>query len=321
MKGRTILFGVIFLTLGSMVFGLFFDKKIDVIKLSHIEENMMTLFILETAKDRGIFEKHDLEVESFPVILGLNEPFVTGKTDVTIGPTIMVGNYMNGANMKIIGNIGQAPDYLISRFPTEEMDKIKKVGVRGIPSNDELKIRSFWSSLGQNADLLDFIILEEKGDKIRLLRQSEIDASILLYGPAVDVLIEEGFYLIEDNTESYPEMYIFVLEEKMNDRPDVFERFVVAIYEAMESFKNNEDDSIEMIKRLMMIDEPEAKTVYTDFMKNLGKTNYVPSSEKIKILRSSIIETIGNSLSHPERDLEDIIEVRPAEKAIKMLGI
>ncbi len=316
------------LALGAMIFALvnMDDRSYDpnMLKVSFLEEDQMAVFIFETAAREGIFEKYELRIEEVPITIGLKNTFLAGHVDAVMGPTLMAGNYLDNVDMKIIANRGYNPDYLVSKYPIEDLNLVKKVGLSEIPSNDELKIRGVWSVLGLDFESLELVKTTGGGIKMERLKRGDIDATFLLNKIMAEELVKEGFYLI-DREEifkgPFPATHILVLDEKLNKRPETYERFVLALYEAMEIFKNDREGSIGVVRSVMNIGQEEATEIYEEYSDFLRRMDYIPETGLFEALIPMIIDMLPLKPVNPERDLGELVISDFAERAVSILNI
>lgn len=221
------------------------------------------------AKEKGFFEKYDLNVEikEFAVLSDEMNALSAGQLDAA-GVTIndLVVPLSNGIKLKAVGihDISNGGDAVVVK--------------NNIQSFDDLKNKKFAAEIGTVDHLLMMVGMKEAG-----LKESDLDITNMtsndagpsliagnldgaaLYEPFISQSLQNGDSKILFSSADVPGLITDVLavtEELAEERPEDVKNLLRAWYDALDYWKENPEESMEIMAKAAEIPVDEYKGVF-----------------------------------------------------------
>ncbi len=293
--------------------------------VSHIESDLLSLFVLNFAQREGLFEKHGIDVEIISSENLVHEMLLNRQTDVVVGPTTLMNfHFLPDVEMRWLGNVaGHYNGFLVSRYAENERANIGKVGIARPESIDNFRIRTMLRTIGIDPDAMEYAI--DLGDSLKgeMLRLGEIDIALIERVDIAQRLEDSGFHIwdMDGFREgiNYSAPHILALEETIIIKESEVRSLVKALFEAVELVMADENVALRAIMNEMMVDSELAEVLYEQYRIAFEKRDYIPSLERIEPVIPLILD-LDRSL-RVNKNPEGIIFTEFAEEAVAALGI
>jgi NitT/TauT family transport system substrate-binding protein len=215
------------------------------------------------AHDRGIFERNGLKAE----IIRINsEPttyqaLISGDIDATSGaPTGLVQSNIQGIPVVSLGSWDNLVSYTImTRDKIDDLAQLKgkKIGINRLGGKSSLVLRVMLEDAGLNA-MKDVTLLQLGGSQERLaaLLRGGIDAAPVdfAFEPKMKQL---GFSLVTGKKTPFMNGPITVKVSSLQSNRPKWLRFVKSYLEATHYMATNREGSIEVLRRVIGLDDKE----------------------------------------------------------------
>src|SRR5215468_8134430 len=234
------------------------------------------------AHEKGFFEKNGLKAE----IIRINsEPttyqaLISGDIDATSGaPTGLVQSNIQGVPVVSLGSWDNFVSYtMITREKIDDLSQLKgkKIGINRLGGKSSLVLRVMLEDAGLNTSK-DVTLLQLGGSQERLaaLIRGGIDAA------PVDFAFEPkmkqmGFFLVAGKKTSFMNGPITVKVSSLQANRAKWVRFVKAYLDATRYMTTNKEDSIEVLRRVIGVDDKETLNLAYEQMKARATVELIP---------------------------------------------
>ncbi|SER49524.1 NitT/TauT family transport system substrate-binding protein [Gracilibacillus ureilyticus] len=291
------------------------------------------------AKDKGYFEKYNIEVE-FATFGNSDEmlPAVaSGEVDVAggISSASFFNSIAQGIDVRFIADKGHNNEgsayfsFVVREDLQNEITDYadiegKKIAVSTRNAVDDYIFHEMVKHAGVSTDNVEFVLMSDFGNMMSAMGNRQIDLAL-----QIEPLITQGenekiHQRFGDTTDYAPEAQIAMVlgsPNFLNERRDVAVRFMVAYLEAVRDYNDvfvkNEGDQEEIIS--IMSNHTALKD--KDLWKQVGVTGLNPDGfifeEDVKKQYEFYKE---NGAIKGELDLEEIIDMTLVEEAINIIG-
>jgi len=247
------------------------------------------------AQDKGFFEKNGLKAE----IIRINsEPttyqaLISGDIDATSGaPTGLVQSHIQGVPVVSLGSWDNWVSYtMATRDKIDDLAQLrgKKVGVNRLGGKSSLVVRVMLEDAGLNS-MKDVTLLQLGGSQERLaaLIRGGIDAA------PVDFVFEPkmkqmGFFLVAGKKTPFMNGPITVKVSSLQANRPKWVRFVKSYLDATRYMVTNKEGSVEVLRRVIGIDDKEILDLAYEQMKSRATVDLVPPDAAV----DNLIKMVG----------------------------
>jgi NitT/TauT family transport system substrate-binding protein len=275
------------------------------------------------AHDKGIFERNGLKAE----IIRINsEPttyqaLISGDIDATSGaPTGLVQSNLQGVPVISLGSWDNFVSYTImTREKIDDLSQLKgkKIGINRLGGKSSLVLRVMLEDAGLNA-MKDVTLLQLGGSQERLaaLLRGGIDAA------PVDFAFEPkmkqmGFSLITGKKTPFMNGPITVKTSSLQSNRPKWVRFVKAYLEATQYLATNREGSIEVLRRVIGIDDKETVDFAYEQMRARATLDLVAPEAALENLIKMVSYVDKRATSIERSKLVDYSILRELGKAVK----
>jgi NitT/TauT family transport system substrate-binding protein len=234
------------------------------------------------AHEKGIFEKNGLKAE----IIRINsEPttyqaLISGDIDATSGaPTGLVQSNLQGVAVVSLGSWDNLVSYtMATREKIDDLSQLrgKKIGINRLGGKSSLILRVMLEDAGLNP-MKDVTLLQLGGSQERLaaLIRGGIDAA------PVDFAFEPkmkqmGFFLVTGKKTPFMNGPITVKVSSLQSNRPKWVRFVKSYLEATHYLTTNREGSVEVLRRIIGIDDKETLDFAYEQMRTRATVDLVP---------------------------------------------
>jgi len=242
------------------------------------------------AQEKGIFEKNGLKAE----IIRINsEPttyqaLISGDIDATSGaPTGLVQSNLQGAAVVSLGSWDNLVSYTVAtREKIDDLSQLKgkKIGINRLGGKSSLILRVMLEDAGLNS-MKDVTLLQLGGSQERLaaLIRGGIDAA------PVDFAFEPkmkqmGFFLVTGKKTPFMNGPITVKASSLQSNRPKWVRFVKSYLEATHYMTTNREGSMEVLRRVIGIDDKETLDFAYEQMRKRATVDLVPPDAAVENL-------------------------------------
>ena len=242
------------------------------------------------AQEKGIFEKNGLKAE----IIRINsEPttyqaLISGDIDATSGaPTGLVQSNLQGAAVVSLGSWDNLVSYTVAtREKIDDLSQLKgkKIGINRLGGKSSLILRVMLEDAGLNS-MKDVTLLQLGGSQERLaaLIRGGIDAA------PVDFAFEPkmkqmGFFLVTGKKTPFMNGPITVKASSLQSNRPKWVRFVKSYLEATHYMTTNREGSMEVLRRVIGIDDKETLDFAYEQMRIRATVDLVPPDAAVENL-------------------------------------
>jgi NitT/TauT family transport system substrate-binding protein len=263
------------------------------------------------AQEKGIFEKNGLKAE----IIRINsEPttyqaLISSDIDATSGaPTGLVQSNLQGVPVVSLGSWDNFVSYTIAtKEKIENLSQLrgKKIGVNRLGGKSSLVLRVMLEDAGLNS-MKDVILLQLGGSQERLaaLIRGGIDAAPVdfAFEPKMKQL---GFFLVAGKKTPFMNGPIAVKAATLQSNRFKWVRFVKSYLEATHYLTTNRDGSIDLLRRILQIDDKETLDFAYEQMRARATVNLVPPDAAVENLIKMVAYVDKRAASLDKAKLSD----------------
>lgn len=277
-----LLAGVVSAALGATTFGTA-ALAADTLKIG-MPAKMFLNLVEFVAQEKGIYEKHGLEVElvhiadsSIPV-----RSLIAGDLDISqAGMSETLAAVDKGAGLKTIGGVHTGLHYAFYVNPKSGIDDVtdlvgKKVGISSPGSLPHVVVTALMRQAGMTDDQIrqvQWVSLKGSSARINGILSNAIDATVSNYDPkAAHDENAEILFVVSRKLPEYVMTPWDVSDETLKDRRDVLKRFVRAELEAVRWIWENEKGALDVAKKHFPYNDEELAEFY-EFYRNGGVWN------------------------------------------------
>jgi len=236
--------------------------------VSYPSKSITSFPILETARQRGFFQKEGLNVSAVYMRGGIDiKALLTGDADFGTGATTAVTAFVAGAPLRAVMSLNAHVDqglYAQSKFKTLAQLKGQSIGSLNPGGLVDTLLRRILVQGGLQPDK-DVIVLNMGGtpERYAALRSGTIAAS-MLSAPHSLRAEKDGFTRIA-LTRDYvdvPGTALIVHADRIRKRPAMIKRFMRATFRALNYLRENRAETTQMIVREFGMDQEIAGLAY-----------------------------------------------------------
>ena len=277
------------------------------------------------AHEKGFFEKNGLKAE----IIRINsEPttyqaLISGDIDATSGaPTGLVQSNLQGVPVVSLGSWDNLVSYTVAtREKIDDLSQLrgKKVGVNRLGGKSSLIFRVMLEDAGLNP-MKDVTLLQLGGSQERLaaLMRGGIDAA------PVDFAFEPkmkqmGFSLITGKKTPFMNGPITVKASSLQSNRPKWVRFVKSYLEATHYMTTNREGSLEVLKRVIQVDDKETLDFTYEQMRTRATVDLVPPEPAVEnlIKMMAYVDKRASSMERSKLADYSILKELAQDKAVK----
>jgi NitT/TauT family transport system substrate-binding protein len=277
------------------------------------------------AHEKGFFEKNGLKAE----IIRINsEPttyqaLISGDIDATSGaPTGLVQSNLQGVPVVSLGSWDNLVSYTVAtREKIDHLSQLrgKKVGVNRLGGKSSLIFRVMLEDAGLNP-MKDVTLLQLGGSQERLaaLMRGGIDAA------PVDFAFEPkmkqmGFSLITGKKTPFMNGPITVKASSLQSNRPKWVRFVKSYLEATHYMTTNREGSVEVLKRVIQVDDKETLDFTYEQMRTRATVDLVPPEPAVEnlIKMMAYVDKRASSMERSKLADYSILKELAQNKAVK----
>ncbi len=268
------------------------------------------------AQEAGIFDKHGLDVQ----LTYLNggpagvASLVSGEVDLLVaGASSVIRGAIQGSDVvmiagtkpQLVGAIMGRPDI---RTPAELRGK--RIGVATRASNSELVARVGLQRNGIDPDEdITYLAVGSGGPRLAAMKEGTIDACGCI--PPDNLAAEEaGFHTIVDVTSlnyKYLATGVASTRRKVQERPEVYRRFLEAFAEGVHRYKTDPDFALKVIADYSKVDDQKALRQGYEIERQIMASDLRIEPEGIRASLEEIAATIPQAAN---ANPDDFVELR-----------
>lgn len=237
------------------------------------------------ASEKGLFKKHNIEVDYQVVEKNISSVIVAGKADVAIAsPYAFLAPVVQGAKLSWVGTI--ANDSPLGLISYKKPGEIKTVGVKNQVTR--VIVERLLKKLNVNLKNIEFQEMGSIQAELIALRAKKIDAIGVLRTDWMvfakkNNLSEDEFSILIDTTKNEETRLpggIIARNEYLKTNKETVENFSKAILEATNWAETNKKETSEIIGKKSGIGIEEADIYLEDYLLAVKKLKFAPSKEK-----------------------------------------
>lgn len=270
---------------------------------------------LEIAKRKGFYKEEGLDVRAVVVRTGLQATaLAAGELDYSSVGGAVIRAAAKGMPVKVVMGWWDRPLHIMVGKPgvkdIKEL-KQKRIAISSIGSTPHVMVREALKAAGMDPDR-DVIFMTIGGSSARLaaLQSGTVDATPLdvAFVEQVDKLGLSNFLYFGDIVD-LPLGGLGVSAEKIKSNPEQIKRMIRATLKGLRFFKNNKEETLEILKRHLNISSRYAGRVYDFAVRSLSEKGDVGKKSLASELRLDK-ETLGLKQEISERQVADWSFVR-----------
>jgi NitT/TauT family transport system substrate-binding protein len=248
----------------------------DKVVVSYPSKSITNFPILETAKQKGFFQKEGLNVSAVYMRGGIDiKALLTGDADFGTGSTTAVTAFVAGAPLRVIMSLNAYVDqglYAQPKYRTLAQLKGQPIGSLNPGGLVDTLLRRILLQGGLQPDK-DVVVLNMGGtpERYAALKSGTIAAS-MLSAPHSLRAEKEGFTKLAA-TRDYVNVSgtgLVVHADQIKKRPAMMKQFMRASLRAMNYIRENRTDTIQMIVREFGMDQEIAALAYKQLLELLS---------------------------------------------------
>lgn len=275
--------------------------------------------LLNVAEKEGFFKKEGIKVTMVSAPNNVTALLTSGEVDVTTQMvSASVVPFLNGENFKLIAMTEKhTNNFGVSKYPKEELSKIKKVGVPRIGGSLHYTVITALENLGLNTDNIKFVNTGGSTvTSIGLLEKGEIDFAFIDQGD-LDKL--SGNYRLISPNDLYGDKLtpngLVTTQATIDKKGAVLQSYVNAIYRARGFLVKNQEESLAYIDNGAGFSKEKLEGMYAE-IKGTFDISVVPETEMLKAVTPVVVKV--SKPKNPDRNLGEFIIQDFAKKAQKI---
>jgi len=266
------------------------------------------------ASDLGIYRKHGLDAEA--VLLGggplVASVLLSGSADVGIGAgDAPVRVALQGGEMKIFGLQKHARILsIVSKPSIQDLSQIKVLGIQSLGSSTH----NYWLWYARQRKLAEqqvqFVHTSSSAENFLALKSGRIDAGV--FGPPFDVQAErDGFRLLVEGIKQpqpFPATAYFATVAFLSKRPEAARRFIDAMKEAVQVFREDKATAFKVIMRRLKITDTNVLERAYEYERPFMRRDL---SLQLDVIETALAEAklaIGANAKRPDLSVDDVID-------------
>ena len=251
------------------------DAAPDKVKLGLSVANTFEFLPSYVAEDQGFFEKRNLDVEIISLAgdAKMQEAMAAGSIDMAMGSAAATAIAANkGVPERVVAALDNSMRYFVVIVRNDITDveqlKGKVLGVTSPNSSTDLAVRALVEQQGWEEDAITRLALGGFQEQMAAFKTGQTDGFVWTYDGALTAEAEGLGRILLSVDEIMPE-YIFesvIAQTKLiESNPDVVQRTLDAIFEAIRYMKDNKDYTVALFEEKMGFDQEIGAKVY-DFI-------------------------------------------------------
>lgn len=262
------------------------------IRISNSALSVTSLPLL-AARDWKLFQERGLDVEIILMSPALTVPaMISGEIDyfAGVGPGVVSAS-LGGLPFRAVWVSSDRVSYSLvahPKFKTLQDLKGKKIGVTGsLGATNHVSLVIALEKLGMSPKDFNILALPPQ-EMVRSLESGFLDAASL-NPPSLFMAQKKGFPNILDigPLVEMPGGGLTVLAKDIKGKPDEVKRVIRAMQGAKEIMRKSKEKSVELMKRILKMDQETAASTYEVFLKTLSPDG-IPSRAGMENLVKSI---------------------------------
>lgn len=256
------------------------------LKLVYSEEVEEIAFLLDFINEKGIFGKHNLDVEQVPTGKA-TDALAANEADVQIsGPTGPMAIFLNGGDTRLLADIfNKFNNFGISRFSKENSSSIKKVAIKSFGKEPQLAMIVSLKSLGVDTDKVEFVAVPIISARLDMMKKGDID---FMNVQSQKTMLELGDvikkYYVIDPPEMQKGIYsshvsIMTNKNSLDSKSGELKDFVLSIREALNTMSDNPKETISFLQNKYGFSQVISKDYYDRFKTALKNTKFTPNTD------------------------------------------
>jgi ABC-type nitrate/sulfonate/bicarbonate transport system substrate-binding protein len=283
----------------------------------------VTSLPLLAAREWKLFHERALEVEIILMSPAISVPaIVSGEIDyfAGVGPG-MVSASLGGLPLRAVWVSSDKVSYSLManpKFKTVQELKGKKIGVTGsLGATNHVSLVIALEKLGMSPKDFNILALPPT-EMLRALESGFLDAASL-NPPTLFLAQKKGFPNILDigSLVEIPGGGLTVLAKDIKGKPDEVKRVIRAMQAAKDAMRKSKDRSVELMMRILKMDQESAALTYEVFLKTLS-IDGVPTRAGMDNLVKSI-QAQGRFVDK-KPSFSDLADDRLAKEVARELG-
>jgi NitT/TauT family transport system substrate-binding protein len=246
------------------------------IVVSYPSKSITNFPILETARQKGFFQREGLHVSLVYIRGGLDiKTLLTSDADFAMGSTTAVTAFVAGAPLRIVLSYNAHVDqglYAQAKYRRVAELRGQPIGSLNPGGLVDTMVRRILVKNGLQPER-DVSLLAMGGtpERFAALRAGAI-AATMLSSPFNFLADKEGFSKLATTREyvDVPGTAVVVHADKIKTRPNTLKRFMRASLSAMKYIRDNRGDTTQLIAREFSMDQEIAGLAYTQLLELLS---------------------------------------------------
>jgi NitT/TauT family transport system substrate-binding protein len=243
---------------------------------SYPSRSITSLPILETARQKGFFQREGLNASILYVRGGIDiNALITGDIDYAAASTTAVTAFVAGAPLRLIMSYNAHVDQVLFAQPKyRSLAQLKGQAIGSLNPGGlvDTLLRRILTRGGLQPER-DVVILNMGGtpERYAALKAGSI-AAAMLSSPHSFRAEKDGFYKIATAIEyaDVPGTGVVVRSDRIKKQPDQIKRFIRASLRAMAYIRDNRSDATQMIAREFGMDQEVAALSYNQLLELLS---------------------------------------------------
>jgi NitT/TauT family transport system substrate-binding protein len=246
------------------------------IVVSYPSKSITNFPILETARQKGFFQRQGLQVALIYIRGGLDiKTLLTNDADFAMGSTTAVTAFVAGAPLRIVLSYNAHVDqglYAQAKFRRIADLKGQSIGSLNPGGLVDTMVRRILIKNGLQPERdVNLLAMGGTPERFAALRSGAI-AATMLSSPFNFVADKEGFSKLA-TTRQYvdvPGTAVVVHADKIKKQPNTIKRFMRASLDAMQYIRENRTDTTQLIAREFGMDHEVAGSAYLQLLELLS---------------------------------------------------
>jgi NitT/TauT family transport system substrate-binding protein len=246
------------------------------IVVSYPSKSITNFPILETARQKGFFQKENLQVSLVYIRGGLDiKTLLTNDADFAMGSTTAVTAFVAGAPLRIILSYNAHVDqglYAQAKYRRIADLKGQPIGSLNPGGLVDTMVRRILIKNGLQPERdVNLLAMGGTPERFAALRAGAI-AATMLSSPFNFLADKEGFSKLATTREyvDVPGTAVVVHADKIKKQPNTLKRFMRASLNAMKYIRDNRSDTTRLIAREFSMDQEVAGLAYGQLLELLS---------------------------------------------------
>ncbi|MFA6097506.1 MAG: ABC transporter substrate-binding protein [Candidatus Paceibacterota bacterium] len=297
------------------------DKEYRNLKLVYSEEVEEVAFLLDFINEKGIFNKHGLNVEQVPTGKA-TDALAAGEADVQIsGPTGPLSIFLGGGELKLLADVfNKFNNFGVSRFPEEKRSEIKKVAIKSFGKEPQIAMIVALKSLGIDTDKVEFVAVPAISARLDMMEKGNIDfMNIQSQKTMLEIGDRANRYYVIDPPEMQKGTYsshvsIMTNKNALDNKSGELKDFVLSVQEALSAMSDNPEETKSFIQSKYGFSQDISKGFCDRLWKALENTQFIPDPGQNRSLSDLIKKEF--KITDSEANADDFIYPDFAREAV-----